>query len=676
MHPSLAISALYQLPVSLRQQALDAAKGSPAAFEAVLDRVKTLTPGIAIARYLPVFYANIDLARVPQGSELGGDNWNPAFRTCACCKIPPSLSPATALRMVFDCLRHIPNAGQLSLVAANDLWHRIFHWLDFFAEHSQDGGSAMMAAWIGIPHSEVLGYLAGVLSYFARQPNRRDIAEKYACHVDPVVVVLWAELAAVCHASASSGVVDVWADYGMECLFSFLGYFYSDCRVVGRLINCFRVDHDLRLIATILAQQLPHAIDARIVYRFTVLVYIARNLTERLDGAIAFADAGGLALSIRNLRAISTTFLGDPSTQLIDDIVRTIFQMFTARPMYAEVVHAAQSDLWAVMEMCGRAQDRMRLGDASLEQLSSLITTTLAKATLHYPVIRALQQAPLSKRLDLNKLRDAFKHSRHFTAPSFDRCMKLLAERAADFERFSDAAYVELRGCDNVKCGAIRPRSEFKRCGQCSIAFYCSRACQKFSWREGGHRKLCQPESNIVFQSNASVQLSRRSDAFLRYLVQQYYHKSKLDLLLKQARFIKETGRTDFVMEFRYTEGDPVDVRFRVIDKRIFASGRPGAEFLWPQNAPPLSQCVVIIDGGGNDAERDDGVGRIEGPPTNVIERAYLLRRAPGVSEELAKRLRGIVAEMEDGEGLRDVKGRVHERIRELSALDVVETIC
>nr|GAT44829.1 predicted protein [Mycena chlorophos] len=676
MHPSLAISALYQLPVSLRQPALDAAKGSPAAFEAVLDRVKTLTPGIAIARYLPVFYANIDLARVPQGSELGGDNWNPAFRTCTCCKIPPSLSPATALRMVFDCLRHIPNVGQLSLAAANDLWYRVFHWLDFFVEHSANGGSAMMAAWIGIAHSELLGYLAGVLSYFARQPNRRDIAEEYACNVDPILVVLWTELAAVCHASVSSAVTDVWGDYGMECLFCFLDYFFCDCCVVRRLINCFRVDHDIRLVASILAQQLPHAIDARLVPRLNTLVHVAKHLAERPDGAIAFVELGGLALSIRNLREMSTTFLDDATKHPVDDVVNTISRMLTARPMYAEVVYAAQSDLWAVMEICGRAQDWMRLGDTSLEQLASLITTTLTKATLYYPVIRALLRPPPSQRLDLYKLRDAFKHSRHFTGPSFDRCMKLLDERAADFERFSDAVYVELRGCDNVKCGAIHPRSEFKRCGQCATAFYCSRACQKIAWREGGHRKLCQPESNLVFKSNPSGQLPRRSDAFLRYLVQQYYNKSKLDLLLKQARFVKETGKTDFVMEFRYTEGDPADVRFRVIDKRVFGPGPPGAEVLWPQDAPPLSQCLVVIDGGGNDAERDDGVGRIEGPPTIVIERAYLLRRAPGVSEELAKQLRGIVAEMEDGEGLRDVKGCVHERIRELSALDIVETIC
>ncbi|KAF7345966.1 MYND-type domain-containing protein [Mycena venus] len=51
--------------------------------------------------------------------------------------------------------------------------------------------------------------------------------------------------------------------------------------------------------------------------------------------------------------------------------------------------------------------------------------------------------------------------------------------------------YPALRACDNIECGTIASKSEFRRCSGCLTSHYCSTACQTRDWRHGGHRDSC-----------------------------------------------------------------------------------------------------------------------------------------------------------------------------------------
>lgn len=61
---------------------------------------------------------------------------------------------------------------------------------------------------------------------------------------------------------------------------------------------------------------------------------------------------------------------------------------------------------------------------------------------------------------------------------------------------------------------STKSSSMMKRCSQCHQVCYCSRQCQEWDWRVGGHRDLCKPDANhqhggssadVVTSSNAPV---------------------------------------------------------------------------------------------------------------------------------------------------------------------------
>lgn len=45
-------------------------------------------------------------------------------------------------------------------------------------------------------------------------------------------------------------------------------------------------------------------------------------------------------------------------------------------------------------------------------------------------------------------------------------------------------------------CGALEPDATMKRCQQCESVSYCSRQCQEWDWKVGGHRAVCGQETN------------------------------------------------------------------------------------------------------------------------------------------------------------------------------------
>ncbi|KAF7323679.1 MYND-type domain-containing protein [Mycena kentingensis (nom. inval.)] len=48
------------------------------------------------------------------------------------------------------------------------------------------------------------------------------------------------------------------------------------------------------------------------------------------------------------------------------------------------------------------------------------------------------------------------------------------------------------KACNNLQCGRISDAKQFKRCGGCRDAYYCSSACQKVDWTTGRHRDICE----------------------------------------------------------------------------------------------------------------------------------------------------------------------------------------
>ena len=55
--------------------------------------------------------------------------------------------------------------------------------------------------------------------------------------------------------------------------------------------------------------------------------------------------------------------------------------------------------------------------------------------------------------------------------------------------------------CDNVECDNFEKDKAFSLCAKCRAVAYCSAACQKVDWKNGGHKaecdRLCQVKEKI-----------------------------------------------------------------------------------------------------------------------------------------------------------------------------------
>ncbi|OBZ69914.1 hypothetical protein A0H81_10215 [Grifola frondosa] len=118
--------------------------------------------------------------------------------------------------------------------------------------------------------------------------------------------------------------------------------------------------------------------------------------------------------------------------------------------------------------------------------------------------------------------------------PVWDAFRALAHERAVLVRLFSTA---NTQVCDNVQCQKRANRKEFRRCSACLVTFYCSKECQKASWKEGDHKALCILQQRQRMEGKP-MDISKRDIAFLQQLV---VLESR-----RHLRYLRERARRDF----------------------------------------------------------------------------------------------------------------------------------
>ncbi|KAJ7635536.1 hypothetical protein DFH06DRAFT_1436089 [Mycena polygramma] len=85
---------------------------------------------------------------------------------------------------------------------------------------------------------------------------------------------------------------------------------------------------------------------------------------------------------------------------------------------------------------------------------------------------------------------------------------------------------VSRRACDNVECGRIQEKKEFRRCGGCRQLLYCSQNCQRLDWNSG-HRESCA--WHLRRRKEFLLDDRPRAAAFMRALVHHAYKLTRLE---------------------------------------------------------------------------------------------------------------------------------------------------
>ncbi|KAF7288881.1 MYND-type domain-containing protein [Mycena indigotica] len=517
MHPLLGIHALASLSSPARHQAVKAASGSRDAWNGLYAKLQKMDAD-TLQKYLPVVHDNLDPARIPDDQALEG----------RCMR-----STHWHIKPAYESLRILLRVEQIPEVAALDLWSHAWQWIEFMEAHATS-----TSLEVGSPITEVFATLLFCLSYFGARCNV-DTLYKAAPSLHGVFARIWMALTSMPN--------NRWGCHSTDGLCFVLAYYYSDCDSVDQLIDNFE---SLGTFGSIVLKHLSQVIegcaDTATASKVNAHAHMAKHLAERASGARVLAETGGVPILIRALHAASTKFLDlFEGENTIYDILSCLVLIFSSRPFYPDVAVAFENNLIPAIMACARSQRMRPLSRDALNQLKLLLTRTLPAAMVYSSVVRALAQgekAMLStadywEPIGTDELLGTPLHE------EYKGIMVLLATRLCDYDKFRSGAHSELRACDNHLCNIIQPTAKFKRCSMAS--------------KRTSHTMHPIITYSPKFPGSSDTLLHKRDDRFLRLIIQQHYMCSSFELLQQQLAYIRETRRTDFVLEFIYTEVFP-----------------------------------------------------------------------------------------------------------------------
>ncbi|KAK7052244.1 hypothetical protein R3P38DRAFT_3594816 [Favolaschia claudopus] len=123
-------------------------------------------------------------------------------------------------------------------------------------------------------------------------------------------------------------------------------------------------------------------------------------------------------------------------------------------------------------------------------------------------------------------------------------------DRLAVFADFR-SRLVNTRSCANFECNElISGKKQLHRCGGCRASYFCSKACQKASWKQQRHRSAC------LHVKTVSNVIDKPSNRFPLAVYLHDYQTRKRTLFLEKLAHIHGKKNTDFCVVLEYGEDD------------------------------------------------------------------------------------------------------------------------
>ncbi|KAF7324271.1 MYND-type domain-containing protein [Mycena sanguinolenta] len=161
------------------------------------------------------------------------------------------------------------------------------------------------------------------------------------------------------------------------------------------------------------------------------------------------------------------------------------------------------------------------------ERIRYLLTILLPEGMAYYHVVAAIDEA-------LDSLTEVFYRKEFEALAIFDDWNEFLELAETRVELKRELGWAEtLKACDNVECGELEDRSQYRRCSGCKTLYYCSQECQIVDWQRGGHRKRCGSNTMLSLAESQNCTLGFRERQFMRALVQDDYRQD-VDFIYQQ----------------------------------------------------------------------------------------------------------------------------------------------
>ncbi|KAJ7146700.1 hypothetical protein C8R44DRAFT_845723 [Mycena epipterygia] len=614
MHPVFEVTNFSNFSFSVRRAIVLAARGSAQAFATV--RSLMIQNRGSAHQFIPVIFANLDPSRIPDPDVLASSEAGSSVRSSVTMAI-------RALEALLLCTSELPEE------AYSEFWQRLWIWVQFIDVH---GLHSPMDEFLYKGVTLMLFFLDGTSTSSAKlmMPEARVFVSRAW-----VVLVSRAEL-------GLNTMDSVPIELPMLVLADFLDSCHSSPSHVADFAEGVGGIDDLACLIVRYIAILPRTPAAEISAP-------QRRLRSTLEFVGHAASSTGKLHALREplmssgiVRALTAVLynLSESGRKPLLHRCLDILMSFIQPAGSAKIREALDAGLLpALITCCGRGWAK---NHAVSVNLTRFLATILPLSTVHRPVLVALERAlPTVGNLQETP---SFVASACFKV--WDDFVTLAQERLQVLRRFRTEGYISRGACDNIECGVIKERREFKRCSGCRDHLYCSPHCQTIAWKKQpeGHRATCNARRqlpNLNFDSRPLGE-TKRDHLFRLFLLQSDYRRLKLTILLQKLAHIHKTTDTNFCTIFAYGSTSCIT--------RVDAAEKWGQ--VVPNTEPRIAlssgrmELHLVLTGGANcspilfrssTSELTEGLVRIAGkiPPGTDISELHV--RFPQLFEEVQR---------------------------------------
>ncbi|KAJ6506206.1 hypothetical protein C8R47DRAFT_111084 [Mycena vitilis] len=521
MHASLRLENLSKLPRDIRKTATAAAGGDLEELWTVYDMAQS-SP---ILEFLPVYYAGLEISPIPEllarfdSSSTSADVEffdDKISRACLCLQL----------------IVHLDEKGLVPVPVAADLWPRVWPWLDFIDSY-----------WDHIPEIKMLEnrvlYYNAVLSILLFL--RRHTATAAAIDATPGVRII---------------AVRIWALYlqdpeiaGKNKFGRLCGYIQSGLDLLEDRNFGEAIDGAGGSRTALAALALKHIIAVGAFPSSNNTVYCLKPLLTVLHNKCktdpVFTQAlieQGVVTTLTATACLLTAPHFNEDIALFDTCFSTIIAYIMVQLGHNLVTEALRAGL--LHAFFSRAQ--RPCSNSAIKILESALIIFTA-SVVYLSVLKQL----LKSIKELDFVADSRSLRGFALTHSWEPFWWMLKQRSGVMEDYLERE-PPLRACDNLTCGAVRPKTDFLRCAGCLTLIYCSRQCQAIDWKRGGHREACGSLLHLRLDEPKSV--SSKDKSFLRYLIHAEYAEQKKSILTKEVHALRATSLAALpVVRFDYS---------------------------------------------------------------------------------------------------------------------------
>ncbi|KAJ6572941.1 hypothetical protein B0H10DRAFT_2444267 [Mycena sp. CBHHK59/15] len=531
MHNALRLSSLNSLPISIRRVAIAAANGSLDDITRVQSLMKQLSD-TQTNSLLAAFYRNLDTAGLPRAEDLD-------------MPLPP-LSVRTSIAAALRSLQAIYCIPQIPPDAGPEIWERVWPWHHFVYTYRDS------LPWLDVPTEKKL-CMDFFMFFGALQEHELTSKAISGTHgIRFMVGRAWTFL-------VQADDIKV-CEVGYQDLCFFIRHLlHANPSNIGELIEgaggCIE-DLALLVIGSItFLRGRETAIPGASAFLFVILDLMTETDLMLLDENLSPNSVGPMCMALlpRGLVQLLASLAYDLCNTgripvrpaIISTCLTLLASIFTLPRGYRHLAEALQGGLLHAMVLCAT----LDFVSEVQRPLLILLNGVLPSLSNYHNVLSQLETVfP-----EVQGLADTETFEQSLISDDWSRFAVLAADRLEILESFNNGEFPDFRACDNLECGQIHEKPDFRRCAGCLSVYFCSRQCQIRDWKRG-HRETCGRIRRLHLSERAD-DLSVRERGFLRALLHSDYEEANTTLPLQKVAFMAKNPGEAFYTLFDYTRG-------------------------------------------------------------------------------------------------------------------------